>query len=142
MILVTENLHFIHVILIMVNLGNKFSRVPTYHEPIVALVYQWYTKTEHNGRKDKMNAFVYVIFYIYIIYIYQSYQDERYINVSQQLDIYIYYFMCKQYVKGVQKWKKLTWCEKVRFQWSFTVATQGPGHDQIPVLSTDSIKSI
>ena len=34
-----------------------FSQVSSHEGPILASVYPWYTDTEHNGRKDKMNSF-------------------------------------------------------------------------------------
>ena len=58
-----------------------------------------------NERKDKISSFTHAeTFNIYIIYIQVVLND--YTNMSQQLEIYIYYSMNKKYVEVAQKWKK------------------------------------
>ena len=85
-----------------------FSWFKTHQGPIFALVYTWYTNTEYNRWKEKMNALV----HRRTLKLLCSYQEERILkNAPSARNIHIF-FLEQAVVEGLQKWKKLTWWGK------------------------------
>ena len=74
-----------------------FSWIP-HKEPILALVFSWYTNTEYNGRKNNINSFVYIRENKHFIPK-SDIKKKKYINVSQRQDLYPYGSLNEQYAE-------------------------------------------
>ena len=104
--------------------GKILSWVSTLQEPILKLVYLWYTNTEQNRKKDKTDSITHTRHLtFYIIYLLVALQGKNTQRCSM-VELYKYCSMNKHHVKVVQNGKRLTWQVWVTYPGDLTISCQ------------------